>query len=217
MKNTLIHISADRFRALISGFLIVLTFSTLLELADSTLHLGTAICLMAISILVAKRTTHHFHGHHKHEGDSAYDTLPLTLLLVANILHPAVDGFSLYQSAIEQNITFAILLGVSIFLHEVFRQSALISAVKTMGHKGYIIVTTAIIGLMVGIGLGVLGSNFFHTYAYIADFATLFAYTFILGEFYFDNHSLARSKRSKFLIVTGIALGILLNIFHSLL
>jgi len=197
----------ESFRALIIGFLLVFVVLVGSEFIDSPLYLGIGITLSLLAVWFARKTAHHFHAHHHSAGDSVIDIVPASVLFLANIFHPALDGLSWYETFATQGAWFGVLFGLSIILHEFVRQSALITAFKAMHIKWYWVVVTALIGIASGIGAGRINATFFHDYEYVADLLTLFAYTFIIAEFHYAHREHGNKKVSLLLVIVGIILG----------
>lgn len=206
MKNIIKHIYT--YRALVIGFLLVLIIGIYVELFTDPVHFFLGLVFLMLGIWFAQKTVHHFHFDHHHAGDSLVDSVPLITLLLANILHPAVDGLSWYETFTGRGALVGIIFGSSIVLHEMFRQAALIGVFKKMGIKGYVVVVTALLGTSIGLATGFLNATFFHQYEYIADFATLFAYGFVIGEYFLGSHH----KKSETIKNISLGLGILLGI-----
>lgn len=206
MKNIIKHIST--YRALVIGFLVVLTVAIYIELFANPVHFFLGIVCAVLGIWFAQKTVHHFHVEHHHAGDSIVDSVPIITVLLANILHPAVDGLSWYETFTDRGILVGIIFGSSVVLHEIFRQSALIGVFKKMNIKGYVVVVTAMLGTCIGLATGFLNTTFFHRYEYIADFATLFAYGFIIGEYFLGFHHAKKDISKNVSLMFGILLGI---------
>ena len=117
MERTTFQFHGDGIRSLTVGLLLAFIFFTLKELAGEPVWFVGAIAVMAGAIVVAKKTAQHFHLEHTHAGDSPFDAIALSVLFVANILHPAVDGFSLYETFVDGGkiAGFVFLGGVQIF------------------------------------------------------------------------------------------------------
>jgi len=192
------------YSAVVIGFIGVLGIHILWELHEAPLLMCGGLVLALVAIYLAKKTAQHFHGHHHHAADSAIDIVAPTVLFLANILHPAVDGFSFYQTLQGSGVVAASIVGVGIILHEILRQSALVSAFRPMGIRWYVVLITAVIGIASGIGLGVAESAVIEKYEYIADLATIFAYSFVIAEFYYHKHSHTMSKKSWWIVVGGL-------------
>lgn len=206
-----IHLYAEQFRAAIIGFLLVFIALMLRELAQSPLLLVGAAAAVLLAVGLAKKTAHHFHGHHTHTGDSPLDAVAIAVLFAANILHPAVDGFSTFETFEIGGAAAGVLFAGSVVLHEIFRQSALIAAFSTMQVRWGWVVGTALAGIGLGVGTGFLGSEVFHEHERIIDLVTLFAYAFIIAEFHFSGHQNYK-KQSWWLIMLGIILGTALSL-----
>lgn len=195
-----------------SGWLLVFAVGIVIELIERPKLMAIALGLIALGLLLARYAARHFHGGHTHVGDSAIDIVAIGALLVANVLHPMVDGFSIYETTKESTLV-GILFTLSVFFHECLRQWALIEAVK--GHlrrATVLVVGTALGGIALGIGLGLFGTRITEGHEQVADLATIFAYTFIIGEFYFADHGHA-GKGSRWFIILGLAIGALLTFF----
>ena len=74
------------------------------------------------------------------------------------------------------------IFGLGIIFHEVVRQSVLVTVFKNMGIRWYWVVSTAVLGIALGVATGFLSSNFLEQYEWIIDLTTLFAYSFIVSE-----------------------------------
>jgi hypothetical protein len=201
------------YRSFVIGFLLVLTGSIYLELFEAPVHFFTGIIFLVIGVYFAQKTVRHFHFDHQHTGDSIVDSVPLITLLLANILHPAVDGLSWYETFTGRGLFAGIIFGISIVLHEIFRQTALIDAFKKLQIKGYVVIVTAVLGTGIGIATGFFNTTFFHRYEYIADFATLFAYGFVIGEYFLGHHHNKKDMAKNISLVFGILLGIAFIVF----
>ncbi len=202
-----LHAHIDSIRGFLTGFLIIFSLFILNELKDSWVHMTFAVIAIGGAIWLAKKTKRHFHGAHTHTGDSAFDVVGPLLLFTTNILHPAVDGFSVYETFTRAGHTAGIVALVGIVLHEVIRQWALIVALAKMNiRRGGAIVLTALLGLLIGVGLGAFGTRVLQDNEGIIDIATLFAYAFIIAEFWQESHT--EKKKGKWLVVLlGIAAG----------
>ena len=203
MKKTINHFYTH-YSALVIGFIGVLGLHVLWELHEEPLLILLGIAFVALAIYLAKKTAQHFHGHHHHAADSAIDIVAPAVLFLANILHPAVDGFSFYQTLQGSGVVAASIVGAGIVLHEILRQSALVTAFRPMGIRWYVVLVTAVIGIASGIGLGIAESAVVEKYEYIADLATIFAYSFVIAEFYYHKHEHSITKRSWWIVVGGI-------------
>jgi hypothetical protein len=200
------------YRAFMIGFLVMFAAGILLELAADWMVMLLALALLAVGLRLAHYASKHFHGNHTHVGDSAIDIVAIGALILANILHPMVDGFSFYQTLI-QNRTAAALFGLSIVGHEVLRQWALVEAVREhMKRATLIIVPTALVGIAAGIALGMFGTTITEGHERVADLATIFAYSFIIGEFYFAGHGTS-GKRTQWFVVVGLVVGAFFTFF----
>jgi hypothetical protein len=202
----------NSYRAFISGFLIVFAVGVLIEFANDWLLVLIALFVIAIGLRLAKYAAAHFHGGHTHVGDSAIDIVAIGALVLANILHPMVDGFSFYETMIN-NPAVGALFGLSIIGHEILRQWALVEAIREhIKRPVFLIVSTAILGIAAGIGIGFFGTKITEGHERIADLATIFAYTFIVGEFYFAGHGTSK-KYSKWFVLVGLLVGAFLTFF----
>lgn len=189
----------SQYRGISVGFLIALSCGILIELHTIVwLFVGLFSCVLGV--YAVKALHHHIH---KTLGDSVVDFVPLATILFANILHPMIDGLSWFEVYSREGVFAAVLVGASIVLHEVLRQSALINATKK--YVGWsVIVLTAAVGTMFGIIFGIKNAVFFHEYEIWADIATLFAYGFVFGDFF----SHAPSKKQYGVLFLGILIGI---------
>lgn len=213
MKNIIKHIYT--YRALVIGFLLVLTIDIYIELFANPVHFFLGLVFLILGIYFAQKTVHHFHFDHHHTGDSIVDSVPLITLLLANILHPAVDGLSWYETFADRGLLVGIIFGSSIVLHEIFRQAALIGVFKKMSIKGYVVIVTAIFGTSIGLATGFLNTTFFHKYEYVADFATLFAYGFVIGEYFLGHHHTKKDTAKNISLIAGILLGFAFIVFAN--
>ncbi len=203
------------YRALVIGFLLLLTVAIYIELFEQPAHFFLGLVFLVLGIWFAKKTVHHFHFDHHHAGDSFVDSVPLITLLLANILHPAVDGLSWYETFADRGLLVGVIFGSSIVLHEIFRQAALIGVLKKMSIKGYVVVVTAILGTSIGLATGFFNATFFHKYEYVADFATLFAYGFVIGEYFLGHHHAKKDTAKNISLIAGILLGIIFILFAN--
>lgn len=210
--QTVLEQYSSAVRAGIVGLLIAFIFFTLRELVAYPHLFFGAILAGVVALLLARKAAHHFHIHHTHTGDSAFDAIALTVLFLANILHPAVDGFSLYETFVSRGIFAGGLFVFGLILHEFVRQSALITAFKTMGVRWWWVVLTAAVGICIGFGTGILGSEILHKHEGLIDIATIFAYVFIMGEFSFDDYH-KETKGTLWFVVLGLVVGTLLSLF----
>jgi len=160
---------------------------------------------------LSKKTAHHFHGEHTHTLDSSLDLVAIGILFLVNILHPAVDGFSFYEIFVRQGVWAVLFFALGILIHEFVRQSVLVTVFKNMGIRWYWVVSTAMLGIFVGIVTGVFSNNFLQNYEWAIDLATLFAYSFIASEFYFSGHLVNKSSQ-----IQVFALGTLVGVIVSL-
>lgn len=199
-------------RAGIAGLLGAFSFFLLKELLATPLFFVLAIVGIIGAVLLARSTAHHFHSGHTHAGDSVFDGVAVSILLIANILHPAVDGFSVFET-FEQHgmISGWVLLG-SVVLHECVRQAALITVFRDMGIRWYWVVITALAGIAGGVGMGFVGSHFLHEHEGLIDVVTVCAYAFIVAEFY-SGHPHQRTKKGSLIVLFGIVVGTLLALF----
>ena len=204
----------ELYRVAISGLLVAFSVKILLELSSFRL-VFFGFVVISLGFVLARSAIKHFGHKHLHAGDSAIDMIPVAVLLFANIAHPAVDGFSLAQTWKLTGVLPAVLLALSIVLHEVLRQSALVTALVVNKINWKWVVGTALLGIAIGIVASVAGANFFHKYETIADIATLFSYSFVIGEFYFLRKE-HYNKYTTTLFVTGIVFGVLiLKLTHA--
>lgn len=212
--NTSLTLLYSRYGAVVIGFITALMILISIELAQNILLISAAIILVTTAVYLAKKTAHHFHVDHHHVGDSTIDAVAPIVLFLANILHPAVDGFSLFQTFTRSGVLAASIIGGGIVVHEILRQSALIAVFKNVGIKWYWILSTATIGIFCGIGIGIVESTVIENYEYIADLATVFAYSFVIAEYYYHNPGVIMQKRSLWAFV-GILSALLLHFFLS--
>lgn len=203
------------FRTIIVGFIAGLLLLILWELRENTLLLLLAVALMGCAWYLNIKITHHFHGHHHRAGDSALDAVTPAVLILANILHPAVDGFSFYQILTHSGVAAGVLVGGGIVVHEVLRQSALIAAFRYVGIRWYTIVITALLGIAGGIGLGVFESGLVEKYESVADLATIFAYAFVISEYYLHTSERAKGKQIAWFTI-GLTVAVILHFFLSI-
>lgn len=197
-------------RTILVGFIGGLTLLILWELRDNGWILLASAGLIIGAWFLNKKIAHHFHGHHHHAGDSAIDVVAPTVLILANVLHPAVDSFTFYQAIVYSGLPAAIVIGSGIVLHEILRQSALITAFRFVGMRWYVVVTTALIGLAGGIGLGILESGIVARYEAVADLATIFAYAFVISEYTLHSKPRAQQKLLVWLLI-GFGIALLLH------
>ncbi|MBY0328779.1 hypothetical protein K2Q02_01660, partial [Patescibacteria group bacterium] len=142
MKTSLTVIYS-RYSAVVIGFIAILGLSIGWELRENPVLFLGGVVLVLLAIYLAKKTAQHFHGNHHHVADSAIDIVAPTVLFLANILHPAVDGFSFFQTLTHAGLVSAIVVGIGVVLHEILRQSALITAFRPMGIRWYFVLITA--------------------------------------------------------------------------
>ena len=205
------HAKGSALRAAIVGLLLAFSFFILKALVDDPAALVGALVAIAVAVLLARKTSAHFHRGHTHLGDSPVDAVAVTVLFLANILHPAVDGFSWYEIATREGTTAGLIVGGGIVVHEFFRQSALIAAFRSMGLTWIWVVVTGVCGIALGIGAGVVGTEVFHRHENIIDIATIFAYAFIISEFYIADRRVV--KGATLFIALGLLLGTVLAVF----
>lgn len=210
--NISTHRYVDRFRSLVTGFLALLASIHLIHLFAEPYLFISAVLLIVCAVFLARKTAHHFHHGHHHAGDSALDVVAIGMLMLANILHPAIDGFSSYQVFSEEGVLAGVIVAGSIVLHEIIRQYALITAFKTMHIAWYWIISTALFGIAAGVYAGKMGSLVFAEFDRIADIATVFAYSFIIAEFHFA-HPQERKKTQFYFFAIGVAIGLFVSIF----
>jgi hypothetical protein len=201
MKSITTH--SESLRALTTGILMVFAGATFFELPPR--GIGVALLLGVLTLYLAKKTAQHFHGGHTHEGDAVVDFAAPAMLLLANILHPALDGFTWHQVLTREGFASAALVGLGIILHEIVRQSALISAFEPYGIKWQGIVFTAAIGILLGVGAAILGSTLLARHEVLVDSTAIASYTFVIGEFFFSGHG---TKRSIPFMISGALLGL---------
>jgi hypothetical protein len=200
----------EYYRTAMIGVLIVFSVWIFFEIGLSV-YTVLGLAVLVIGAGMAQLAIRHFGHHHHHAGDSLIDALPIAVVLFANIAHPAVDGFSLVQTARIGGLFVGALYAASIILHEIIRQSALIEGLKIVRIKPRVIISTACIGVGVGIALGIFESTVLKRYELIADLVTLFSYGFVITELYLTSHALQSKKRGVAIVVGGVvALGILL-------
>lgn len=207
-------LNEESIRSVITGFLLVLIVSLVREVVETPINIFYTSLIILGAIYLAKKTAHHFHGDHTHTGDSAIDGVAISVLFFANILHPAVDGFSFFETLSREGYATGIILGASIVVHELFRQSAIIVAFRNMGVKWYWVVTTAFGGIILGILGGMYGSNIFERHEIIIDFATLFAYVFIISEFSYS-HKESSARTNIIYVIIGAMLAVVLSVFFQ--
>ncbi len=191
----------------IIGILLVFSSRIFIELFVSPLFFFVGAVIFFFAYILARTTHHHFAHNHSHEGDSVIDAVPLWILMFANILHPAVDGFSFWEILQNEGVVAGVVVGASIGLHELVRQSALIFALKRYGVWWGTVVLTALLGISVGVLAGATHTEFLHTYEYVAELLTLFAYGFII----FD--SLHHRMSQRYMIPIGVIVGVVLTFF----
>ncbi len=208
MKNLPVK-TIELYRIVISGLLLVFSIRILFELSE-TIFIGIAFSILVIGFILAKSVTKHFGHNHIHTGDSPIDVVPITVLIFANIAHPAVDGFSLAQTFQFVGIFPGFLFLISIVFHEIIRQSALVEALGISSINWKWIVGTAFLGILFGVSTSIFGSDFFHRYENIADLATLFSYSFIISEFYFLGKEKSINKNIVKFFILGIIFGIII-------
>jgi len=206
-------INEGYIRGAIVGMLAVFIIAIVKELNYRPLLLLLAVILSFVAILLAKKASRHFHGSHTHSGDSAIDVVAPSMLFLVNILHPAIDGFSLYETFDSEGALAGFVLFGGVILHEAFRQSAIITAFKSFSIKWYWVVATALFGILLGVATGIAGSEFFHRHEGVIEIATLFAYVFIIAEFYYADRSTV--KKSWAFVALGVVIGSLLSVFFG--
>lgn len=207
-----LHKQADLVGAFIVGFLFSLITLIFKEISPNPIYIFLGIGLIFLAILLSKKTAHHFHDGHTHAGDSAFDIVAVLILFLVNIFHPALDGFSFYETFLNQGFLPAIIFAIGILLHEVVRQSVLATAFRNMGIKWHYVVGTAVFGIALGIVTSISSNNFFSNYEWVIDLGTLFAYSFIVSEFYFSGHFVNKKSQMGFFVVgllTGFAISVL--------
>ncbi len=203
-----IHKNTELIGAFITGFLFSLIFFVFKEISSNPIHILLGIALVFLSIFLAKKTAHHFHGEHTHVGDSTFDIVAILILFLVNIFHPAVDGFSFYETFIREGFLAGLLLAAGIILHEIVRQSVLITVFKNMSIKWYFVVLTAMLGISAGILVGAFSGHFLENYEWVIDLGTVFAYSFIVAEFYYSGHFVSKKSQISILLA-GIVVGII--------
>jgi zinc transporter ZupT len=209
MKDLREH--ADLFRAVIIGFLLVFIVELFAGISDSALYIGIAIVLSTFAWFLSKYVAQHFHAH---TDVGIAQVTATSVLFLANIFHPAIDGFSFYQTSVSEGLVTGIFFAVSIVIHELFRQTALITAFAQMGIKRRWVIGTALLGVGIGISAGLFGTHILQTHERIVDIVTLFAYVFIIGEFWHAGHAKDTQKMSLF-VTLGIVIGVFLSIFFK--
>jgi hypothetical protein len=207
----IIHKNTELAGAFITGFLFSLIIILFREISHSLPLILTAIILISGAIFLAKKTARHFHGEHTHAGDSTIDIVALLILLLVNIFHPAVDGFSFYELLIRQGFLAGAIFASGVIVHEIVRQSVLVTVFKNMGVKWWWVVLTAVFGIGLGICAGFFSSNFLRAYEWVIDLSTIFAYSFIVAEFYYSGHFVNKNSQIGAFFV-GIIVGILASI-----
>ncbi|MCC6199028.1 hypothetical protein IT401_02345 [Candidatus Nomurabacteria bacterium] len=211
MTHILLHTPV---RATLTGLITVFVVGILLELVEMPVLFICALAVIVVAILLAKKTAQHFHHEHTHTGDSPLDVVATTVLFLANIFHPAIDGFSAYETFVGQGALAGSLVVAGIILHEAFRQGVLIAAFKDLGIRWQWVLITTFAGMTAGVGLGSLGSWVLHEHEALVDIITVFAYTFIIGEFVIG-HRHDRCKDKWWYIVLGLLLGTALTFFFK--
>lgn len=215
MKTIKLSLIQPALSTLIMGVIGTLGLFLVWETLETWWVFVLALVLIGCGIFLAKKAAHHFHGHHHHAGDSLIDTIPIGVLFLANILHPAVDGFSVFQTFSHKGVVAgAVIIGL-VVLHEIIRQAALIAVFRTMGIRWYWVVGTAFLGITVGATLGILGSSLIEKYEYIADLATVFAYSFIVTEYYLHAKE-GKGNWKMFWVIIGILIAVLLQHYMHL-
>ena len=206
-----IHKQTESLGAFVTGFLLSLIIFLVKEISSDPFNIFFGILLIFVAVFVAKKTAHHFHDEHTHVGDSTFDIVAIAILFLVNIFHPAVDGFSFYEISFREGIVAGSIFGLGIIFHEVVRQSVLVTVFKNMGIRWYWVVSTAVLGIALGVATGFLSSNFLEQYEWIIDLTTLFAYSFIVSEFYFSGHFISKKSRMGFLAI-GILVGVIVSL-----
>lgn len=209
-----LHTTQFYTRGAVTGLLVAFIIFTLKELVAEPVWFLGGMAVIFLAVLLAQKTAHHFHHHHTHAGDSSFDIVAIVVLFLANTFHPAVDGFSIYE-VFEGGgaVAGGVFLG-GVVLHEIFRQGALITAFKSMGVRWFWVVITAFAGIGIGIGTGFLGTHFFHEHEGVIDLVTLFAYVFIVSEFYFADHH-KEVKGTSWFVILGLVIGTTLSLFFK--
>lgn len=203
----------ENTKAILVGFIGGLMLLILWEVRGNIAIVGMSVALIVGAWFLNKKIAHHFHGHHHHVGDSAIDIVAPAVLIVANVLHPAVDSFTFYQTLIYGGIPATIVIGSGIILHEILRQSALIAAFRFVGLRWYVAVLSALVGIGMGITLGILESGIVVRYEAVADLATIFAYAFVISEFIVHKKQGTQSPRAG--IALGVCIALMLHLFMA--
>lgn len=202
----------NQYSSLVVGFLGAMLTLAAIRFFYSPLLFAATMGVGIFAVYLAKKVSKHFHHDHHHGLDSAIDMVAPAVLLIANFLHPAVDGFSLFHAFEHEGVLGAIIVGVGILLHEILRQSAMVTVFRPLGIKRFVVIGTALAGILLGVGLGALEVSFLERYEFVADFAMVFAYSFIIAEYYYHNHAVV-SKKQKWWGVLGIAIALSLHFF----
>ncbi len=201
--------SLSSIRSIISGILLVFVIQIFIDFVETPILFGVGSITIFLSYILVSKTHKHFTHDHRHLGDSIIDSVPFWIAMVANIFHPAVDGFSFWEVFQNEGVISGIIVGISIVLHEIVRQSGLILALKQYGVSWIVIVPTALFGVLIGVIGAITHADFFHTYEYVADITALFAYGFIV----FDgiHHKVTKKWSLPFGVLIGICLVLFLH------
>lgn len=211
MLRSAIVSHGNTLRAATIGLLIAFIVSLFIDISTSPSLLLASIVAIAVALLLARATARHIHCDCHTEGVHSVSGVAVVILFITNILHPAVDGFSFFEVATTNGPLAGLVFGLGVFVHELFRQTALIAAFRIFGIKWYWVIVTALSGVVLGVGAGVLGSELFHEHEQLIDVATIFAYTFIIGEFFVTGHGV--KKNARLFVFVGLVVGILLSFF----
>ena len=210
MKTIKLSLVQPALTSMVIGVIATLGILLILETTDTWWVFVLALAFVGCGVYLARKTNHHFHGHHHHRGDSLIDTVPLGILLLANVLHPMVDGFSVFQTFSHEGMVEGLLIASVVLLHECIRQAALIPVFKTLGIKWYWVIGVTLVSIAGGGVLSILGSSLVERYEYIADLATIFAYTFIVSEYYLHAKE-GKGSWKMFWAIVGILLAVALQ------
>ncbi len=207
MNNTLQSLSS--IRSIISGVLLVFVVRIFIGFRETPILFGVGAIAVLLAYIVVKKTHVHFTQNHHHQGDSVIDSIPFWVVMIANIFHPAIDGFSFWEVFQNEGLIAGVIVGVGIVLHEIVRQSGLVLVLKQYGIKWFVIVSTALFGILIGVVGAITHADFFHTYEYVAEITALFAYGFII----FDgiHHKLTKKWPLPFGVLIGICLVLFLQ------
>ncbi|MBP6904855.1 MAG: hypothetical protein KBB91_02250 [Candidatus Pacebacteria bacterium] len=202
----IMHKHIESYRVVMGGLLLVFATQIFIEVFP-TIYVGAALAAIALGITLSSITAQHFGHSHQHAGDSAIDAIPVAVLLFANILHPAIDGFSAVETFTIGGVVAGTLYVLSIIFHEVLRQTAFVSALAPLHINWKWVTGTAVLGILIGVGAAVGGASFLGRYEIAADIATLFSYSFVIAEFYFigKDHPV---KNTKLLVLLGVLVGV---------